>query len=519
MASTGGSPRDGAFTLRASSDLVKWKHVGQVFPRGAVPSWSGSDYWAPELHKVGNKYHAYFCARESAACYGVAGNLIGDDVSVTYYEGITEDEKDASCCAKCKAEPSCTFWVRKVSGRECWLKKQFKSFDRSDKTVRGNVRDANRRLGVGVATAKSPLGPYVDIGAPLVISGGWSSGFGDDGMDIDAHFFKDRKTGRQYLLWKRNQIPSKGLVARVLIRELSSCGTAWAVGSREIVLLTPEQPWEGNCVEAPWLVQRGSEYFLFYSAETTFGTKYAVGVARARSVLGPYSKACAPILSQFATDHTPSGRKFASPGHCSVVQTGHGFAMVYHAYHMNAVGGKRVALVDRLEWGADGWPHVGTCGTPTSAPQPHLNQAAADSHCLKIGHVYRFGLNIHHAPMTTNAYSDFYVRYGICPGGSISLEAVDRPGHFVRHMEGKLRLDKADRNAIFDRDSSFMAPPGLARNDPATVSLRSVNFPYRFVLREDGVAKIVEFKDSQSYTSRATWAPRQVDPSPLVVFM
>eukprot|EP00927_Polykrikos_kofoidii_P055662 TRINITY_DN49882_c0_g1_i1.p1 TRINITY_DN49882_c0_g1~~TRINITY_DN49882_c0_g1_i1.p1 ORF type:complete len:562 (-),score=68.31 TRINITY_DN49882_c0_g1_i1:63-1748(-) len=520
MATTGGSPMDGAFTIRASSDLVEWKQMGQVFPRGAVPAWSGSDYWAPELHQVGKKYHVYFSARESTACYGVAGNLIGADVSVTSYEGTTEDEKDASCCAKCNAEPSCTFWVRRVSERQCWLKKQFERLDTSDKTVRGNLKAAIRRLGVGVATADSPLGPYIDIGAPLVISGGWmSGGFGDDGMDIDAHFFKDTSTGRQYLLWKRNQIPSKGVPATINIRELSSCGTAWAVGSSEIALLKPEQPWEGNCVEAPWLVQRGGEYFLFYSAETTFGSKYAVGVARAASVTGPYSKACAPVISQFATDLSASVRKFASPGHCSVVATDQGFAMVYHAYHMDAVGGKRVTLVDRLVWGADGWPQAGTCGTPTSAPQPYLEETAAGLLCLQIGEVYRFGLNVDNVPMTTDGVSDFYVRSGNCPGGSISLEAVETPGHFVRHMNGTLQVDKANQNATFAKDSSFMAPPGLARNDPATVSLRSVNYPYSFVLRKDGIAEIAPFNDSNGYATNATWALAQPLLSPRVVLV
>eukprot|EP00927_Polykrikos_kofoidii_P056429 TRINITY_DN50544_c0_g1_i1.p1 TRINITY_DN50544_c0_g1~~TRINITY_DN50544_c0_g1_i1.p1 ORF type:complete len:562 (-),score=58.35 TRINITY_DN50544_c0_g1_i1:172-1857(-) len=508
MVSTGGSVEDGfgAFQIRTSHDLVNWEATSMVFPCGGLPEWSGpgADYWAPELHQVGDNYLVYFTARDSDLCFGMPGDFEGDDVLAADCEGETQQEKDASCCALCQENPDCEFWVRKVSDNRCWLKKNFRRVNTSDSTTRGNLRDPVGRLAVGVGVADDPAGPYTDIGAPLVISDGEGQGNGDDGMALDPHFFKDRNTGKQYLLWKRNQIPKAGVPATVYIRELESCGTKFARDSKEIALLTPEYPWEGDCVEAPWLVQRDDEYFLFYSAETTFATKYTVGVARSSSVLGPYIKSCAPILSQFASDSSASVRKFASPGHCSVVETEQGYAIIYHAFRADAIGDDRVPLVDRLTWGADGWPRVGSCGTPTIDPQPMPEEPATEPPCIQIGRTYQLGWNADTSPMTRGK-SFFRVREGNCPGGSISFQPVDRPGQFVRHENGTLRVDNATLDNVFVMDSSFMASPGLALNDPATTSLRPVNSPYDFVLRLNGTVAEFAFQEDPFYFAAATW--------------
>ena len=49
--------------------------------------------------------------------------------------------------------------------------------------------------------------------------------------------------------------------------------------------------------------------------------RYCVGVARSTAgLMGPYIKAAAPVLSQFASDPSAKTRAFAGPGHCSVVR-------------------------------------------------------------------------------------------------------------------------------------------------------------------------------------------------------
>ena len=62
MTCTSGGAAD-AFPIRVSSDLVHWTLVGTIFPAASKPAWASGDFWAPEIHKVGGGYVAYFTAR------------------------------------------------------------------------------------------------------------------------------------------------------------------------------------------------------------------------------------------------------------------------------------------------------------------------------------------------------------------------------------------------------------------------------------------------------------------------
>ena len=44
------------------------------------------------------------------------------DVEITTYSGITELEKDSSCCTKCNKRGDCEYWVRATDSNKCWLK-------------------------------------------------------------------------------------------------------------------------------------------------------------------------------------------------------------------------------------------------------------------------------------------------------------------------------------------------------------------------------------------------------------
>ena len=52
-----------AFPIYSSTDLAHWSLVSHVFPSNKKPTWAVSDLWAPEIHKVGTSYVAYFSAR------------------------------------------------------------------------------------------------------------------------------------------------------------------------------------------------------------------------------------------------------------------------------------------------------------------------------------------------------------------------------------------------------------------------------------------------------------------------
>ena len=63
LSCTSGDAAD-AFPIYTSPDLVTWSAAGHIFPSARKPAWGMSDYWAPEIHRVGNAYVAYFSARK-----------------------------------------------------------------------------------------------------------------------------------------------------------------------------------------------------------------------------------------------------------------------------------------------------------------------------------------------------------------------------------------------------------------------------------------------------------------------
>ncbi len=267
---TSGGAAD-AFPLRTSKDLVNWAGAGHIFPSARKPTWAKGDFWAPEIHRVGTGYVAYYTARH-------------------------------------------------VDGK----------------------------LSIGAATSTSALGPFTDIGAPLVHSTTM-------GM-IDATTFVDTN-GTRYLVWKADG-NAVGQPTPIYGQALSANGLS-LVGSR-VTLISNNLSWEGGVVEAPWVVAKDGYYYLFYSGNAYYNSTYAIGVARATSPLGPYQKASAPIL------RTAAG--WVGPGHGSVVTSPSGNSyMVYHAW--NSAMTARVMLTDAIIW-SNGWPTMPEAPSASSRPMP-----------------------------------------------------------------------------------------------------------------------------------------------------
>lgn len=264
MATTGGDAVSGAFPLYHSQDLKQWERVGNLFEGGTAPAWSTDSYWAPEIHKVGDRTIAYFTAR-----------------------------------------------------------------------------DQSGMLRIGCAVADQVQGPYTDIGSPLVADP-------ESGV-IDPTFFRD-DDGRQYLYWKVDGnafSPPRPSIIRV--QELTPDGTGLTGEAHDV--LRNDLEWEGDIVEAPEVEKRGDWYYLFYSGNGYWGDRYAEGVARSRSPLGPFEKMPQPFLV--------SSDDWKGPGHAAVTQDNEGNDwLVYHAWekeHLEMPPG-RLVLLDRIQWGQDDWP-------------------------------------------------------------------------------------------------------------------------------------------------------------------
>ncbi|NMR20205.1 glycoside hydrolase family 43 protein [Cellulomonas fimi] len=193
---------------------------------------------------------------------------------------------------------------------------------------------------IGVAVASAPEGPFEPVGDAMLVCPP------EEGGAIDASTFLDAD-GTQYLLWK-NDGNCCGLDTWLQLAPLTADGLALA--GPPVRLVTQDQPWEGNLVEAPTLVERDGSYVLLYSANDYGGSAYAIGYATAPAVTGPYTKDPEPLLTTYRD------AEYVGPGGQDVVVGPDGEdRLVFHSwYGQNTY---RAMNVLPLDW-QDGRPVV-----------------------------------------------------------------------------------------------------------------------------------------------------------------
>jgi xylan 1,4-beta-xylosidase len=204
-------------------------------------------------------------------------------------------------------------------------------------------------LSLAVATAPHPLGPWTDHG-PMI---------GQEAGSIDAVPISD-ENGDRYLIWKEDG-NSRNRPTPLWIQKLSADGTKLVGEMKEII--RNDAIWERNLVEGPFVVRRDGWYYLFYSGNACCGRgcNYALGVARAKNLFGPWEKyQHNPILAGNA--------EWVCPGHGSIVtdHAGRDY-LLYHAYHAKTfvyVG--RQGLLDEITWQQNGWPSINANKGPST---------------------------------------------------------------------------------------------------------------------------------------------------------
>ena len=215
---------------------------------------------------------------------------------------------------------------------------------------------------LAVATSKSPVGPFVDMGMPLLLGAGFEY--------IDPMAYDDPVTGKHLLYWGSGFQPIK-------VQELSPDRLSFAANSNPVDLVWPN-PVKGafpRLVEASWVIRHGGHYFLFYSGDNCCGpdAQYGVMVARSDNAMGPFETLeqarGVPGSLMLHKNHF-----WLAPGHNTVVEDKAGqLWMLYHAIDPGKprqsqdreINSRRVMLIDRIEW-KDGWPWI---GTPSEEPR------------------------------------------------------------------------------------------------------------------------------------------------------
>jgi beta-xylosidase len=180
---------------------------------------------------------------------------------------------------------------------------------------------------IGVAHSHSPLGPFVDLGRPLISAGMYP------GRAIDPSVFVDTDNA-PYLVWG-NGVANIVALAPDMVSFDSDTVFSW------------EPP---DFREAAWIHRRGNIYYLSWSENDTREVDYRIRYATAEHVFGPW------------TDHGVLLEKTAERG---IFATGHhsilnipdtdDWVIAYHRFAIpDGNGYRREIVIDALKYDADG---------------------------------------------------------------------------------------------------------------------------------------------------------------------
>lgn len=180
---------------------------------------------------------------------------------------------------------------------------------------------------IGVAVGATPVGPFVDLGRPLVAKGDFPGAMIDPSVFIDSD-------GTAYLYWGNT--------------------FAYAVPlGEDMMSFDPAavQSWQPRGFrEAAWVHRRDCTYYLTWSENDTRDANYRVRYATGESPLGPWVDGDI-ILEK---DHQ---RGILGTGHHSIIQIPHTdeWVIAYHRFTIpDGHGYRRETMFDVLHHGPSG---------------------------------------------------------------------------------------------------------------------------------------------------------------------
>nr|WP_220476124.1 glycoside hydrolase family 43 protein [Microcella alkalica] len=272
------------------------------------------DFPDPDVLRDGDRYFAY------------ATNANLRNVQVAISDDLEQWELQSE-----DALPELPTWV--IPGKT-WAP-EVTSFAPGEYTMYFTATDAESgRQCIGRAVATDPLGPFASPDTGMLVCPV------DEGGAIDAGVAE--VDGAPYLLWK-NDGNCCGQDTWLYASPLSPDGST--ITGERIPLIKQTEDWEGDLVEAPTLVERGDSLVLLYSANGYGGDEYAVGLATAPALVGPWTKNPEPLLE---TDGSP----FRGPGGQDLVNAPDGSPhLVIHSW--NRSYSAREMHVVPAEWRSD----------------------------------------------------------------------------------------------------------------------------------------------------------------------
>jgi len=332
-----------AFPILHSIDLEHWEPKGFVFPEGYLPQWCAcgrnvADFWAPEMHKVGDEYWVVYTSRQvsNALAIGLARSahptgpwsdngrplITGSPVNTT---GLGYDSSQPLMSGGVidshlfVDQDGATYLFWKDDTNSIWPR-PLAMLLRSHPDLIERLFEAQQdRRSAAFAAA---IVPWANRQRPMI------------------RFFVMQPLIEAALAnWHRvkSTLVEFGLASAILeamstpirAQRIAEDGRS-LLGDNKVVLCN-DLDWEGHLIEGPFVTRQEGRYWLFYAGNDFSTPHYGIGVAVADHPFGPYTKQGEPLLR--------STSEWAAPGHASVAPGLDGKPQLFfHAFHPGTGG-------------------------------------------------------------------------------------------------------------------------------------------------------------------------------------
>ncbi|KAJ3437496.1 endo-arabinase [Anaeramoeba flamelloides] len=185
------------------------------------------------------------------------------------------------------------------------------------------------------------------------------------GGEIDSTIFKDPSDGKIYIIWKSDDNRVGSLYTRIWAQQIEFDGFSVKALSDPKVIMDSKGLWwidswveGGTLVEGPEMVKLNGYYYLFFAAGKFCTGSYTEGVARSKSLWGPYEKMGVPLLSTGMVGYV-NQQKIIGPGHGAFVydEKSSQWFSVWHGSFASGSSCVRYPFITKLDFSSsDAWP-------------------------------------------------------------------------------------------------------------------------------------------------------------------
>ncbi|HEX8376780.1 MAG TPA: glycoside hydrolase family 43 protein [Pedobacter sp.] len=325
-----------SFPILRSKDLINWELVTFVFPEGLKPEWAAdgafvSDYWAPEMHLIGDEFRTYFVARDKETaelCIGLAKSSNPEGPFTALQQPLIRGNVIDPHIFVSDNGKSYLYW--KEDNNDVWPGLLIEFLHQNPQfinTLFDTAEDQTTMIFIDTMwpwiSSLQPMERFLAIQVLIEAIIADFTSFYTRLQSLALNESESLKTQIQLIL--------ENMKTPMYAQELSADGTT-LIGERTKIIENNLE-WEAHLVEGMWVTQHLDNYYLFYAGNDFSTDQYGIGAAVAKSPMGPFIKMEKPFLQ--------SNTKWWAPGHPSVVKGLDGEHLMFlHAYHPGKAGYK-----------------------------------------------------------------------------------------------------------------------------------------------------------------------------------